>query len=168
MKKCNKCLTEKEPTEFYGVQGECKSCTKKRVRLREAELKQSPEWVKKEKDRHREKYHRLGYKDIHKPSPEQKKVIMDRYKAKFPEKRKAHLAAQRLTPITPGNELHHWSYNEEHYKDVIELSVLEHNKAHRYIVYDQERMMYRRSDNNELLDTKESHTAYINSLTNKN
>ena len=34
-------------------------------------------------------------------------------------------------------------------------------KAHRFIVYDQERMMYRRYDTNELLDTKEKHESFI-------
>ena len=34
-------------------------------------------------------------------------------------------------------------------------------KAHRFIIYDQERFMYRRFDNNILLDTKENHEAFI-------
>jgi len=34
-------------------------------------------------------------------------------------------------------------------------------KAHRFIIYDQEQMMYRRYDNNVLLDTKEAHEAFI-------
>ena len=34
-------------------------------------------------------------------------------------------------------------------------------KAHRFLIYDQERFMYRRYDNNMLLDTKESHEAFI-------
>ena len=51
--------------------------------------------------------------------------------------------------------------------DVIELSILEHNKLHRYIIYDQERMMYRRCDNNVLLDTKEAHLFFYNTLKSK-
>lgn len=35
------------------------------------------------------------------------------------------------------------------------------------MVYDQERMMYRRSDNLLLLDTKELHIEYFNSLADK-
>jgi hypothetical protein len=34
-------------------------------------------------------------------------------------------------------------------------------KGHRFIVYDQERKMYRRFDNNELLDNKKSHEIFI-------
>jgi len=63
-----------------------------------------------------------------------------------------------------GAEKHHWSYNSEHYKDVIWLSTKDHKKAHRFIIYDQERMMYRRIDNLQLLDTKEYHEGYIKSI----
>ncbi len=31
MKKCKDCCIEKSKFEFYGIQGECKECTKKRV-----------------------------------------------------------------------------------------------------------------------------------------
>jgi hypothetical protein len=58
-------------------------------------------------------------------------------------------------------EKHHWSYNEEHFKDVIWLTKKEHMKGHRFIIYDQERKMYRRIDTNELLDTKEKHERWI-------
>lgn len=34
-------------------------------------------------------------------------------------------------------------------------------KAHRFIVYDQERFMYRRYDTNELLYTKQKHYDFI-------
>ena len=37
----------------------------------------------------------------------------------------------------------------------------DHNTAHRFIIYDQERMMYRRIDTLELLDTKEKHYDFI-------
>ena len=75
--------------------------------------------------------------------------------------------SQHLRPETKGNQLHHWSYKPEHAKDVIELSVKEHSKIHRYMVYDQEQMMYRRVDNNVLLDTREAHIAYYESLKKK-
>ena len=61
-----------------------------------------------------------------------------------------------------GAEKHHWSYNIEHAKDVIWLSKKDHMKSHRFIIYDQERFMYRRFDTNILLDTKESHLEFIN------
>ena len=165
---CKKCNTIKETTEFYkNGQAECKTCIKKRVRERELLLRQDPKWLEKEKQRHREKYFRLEYKDKHKPTSEKKKETMAKYKKKYPEKRAATLSTQHMKPQTEGNELHHWSYNKEHFKDVIELPVLEHTKAHRYMVYDPERKMYRRADNNILLDTKELHIEFINSLKDK-
>lgn len=137
------------------------------MRDRELKLKvHDPAWNKKEKERHRLKYHRLNYKDKHKPTPEAKKLIIMRYKEKYPEKQLAKQKSGCLKPQISGNELHHWNYNKEHYKDVIELTILQHNKAHRYMVYDQERMMYRRADNNELLDTKLKHMQFIDSLKN--
>lgn len=65
-----------------------------------------------------------------------------------------------------GFELHHWSYNKEHAKDVIELSVADHYFIHRYIIYDQERMMYRTRDG-ILIDTKEKHVEHFNYLKTK-
>ena len=62
--------------------------------------------------------------------------------------------------IREKGEIHHWSYNEEHYKDVIHLTKKEHSKAHRFIIYDQERMMYRNLEG-ILLETKERHLKYI-------
>jgi hypothetical protein len=65
--------------------------------------------------------------------------------------------------------LHHWSYNEEHYKDVIELEPKTHAFLHRYINYDQEQMMYRVSANlngwdfGELLNTRDKHERFLGS-----
>lgn len=150
MKVCIKCNEEKELNEYYGVQGDCKTCVKKRVILREIEKRKDPKWVEKERERGREKYHRLGCK---KPTYEMKKKAMDKYIEKYPEKIKAKIKMGKTKAKIKGNHLHHWSYNEEHYKDVVELSVSDHNTIHRFTTYDQERMMYRSKDG-LLLDTK--------------
>lgn len=165
---CFKCNIDKPLSDYYkhkamgdGHLNKCKKCTKKDTKERTDVLIQDPEWKEKEQERHRAKYHRLEYKDKHKPTSEQKKIIMDRYKNKYPEKLLSRIGIKNIKPIIAGNELHHWSYNEQHRKDVIELTVKQHGKAHRFLVYDQEQMMYRRTDNNELLNTKESHLEWI-------
>ena len=150
-----------------GHLNKCKECTKKDVDEREKTLrKNSPEWIEKEKIRAREKYNRLGYKDKHKPDYESKKAAISRHKEKYPEKYKAKNSSQRIKPVNPENQMHHWSYNQEHWKDVIEIDRIDHGLIHRYMEYDQERMMYRSTidigafKKGELLDTRERHELF--------
>jgi hypothetical protein len=144
-----------------GLLGKCKDCTKKDTKERADVLILDPEWVEKEQERHREKYHRLEYKEVHKPTAAMKKGHMQTYYDKYPEKKLARIISQRIKPAVKGNTMHHWNYSAEFAKDVIELSFKDHKKAHRFMVYDQEQMMYRRYDTNELLDTRESHEKFI-------
>jgi hypothetical protein len=82
------------------------------------------------------------------------------YNKTYPEKYAAKCASGNMKSPFEGAEKHHWSYNKEHYKDVIWLSKKDHMKAHRFIKYDQERMMYR-DLNGYLLETKARHEQYI-------
>jgi hypothetical protein len=168
MKICFKCGHEKPFEMFYrhpkmrdGHLGKCKDCTKKDTQDRFNEKLKKPDFVEAERERQRQKYYRLGYKDKHKPLPEDKKKAIDAHKAKYPEKTMVRNKLSGIKPIVKGNHMHHWSYNIEHAKDVIELNPLIHALIHRFMIYDQERFMYRRIDTMELLDTKESHLNYI-------
>lgn len=165
-KKCFKCEISLPISEFYKHKGmsdghlnKCKICTKKDVILNESKLKEDPEWVLKEKKRGRDKYHRLGYGEIYRPTTESKRKNIEKYFKKFPEKRLAQRYVGRFLKTSSEFNLHHWSYNEKDWLDVIEITAKNHMFLHRYIVYDQERMMYRDLDG-ILLDTKDKHLKY--------
>lgn len=167
MKQCIKCGKEKEINEFYihpkmgdGHLNKCKECVKQYVRSRDALLRSTPEGAAKEKKRGRDKYYRL-YR-FSKTNPELKRKIMANYKEKYPEKQMAKNASSDIK-APDGFEKHHWSYCNEHFKDVLFLTVSEHNKLHRYMIYDQERMMYRTVDG-ILLNTKERHLRYLDKI----
>lgn len=70
MKICKDCREEKQQSEFYGIQGECKSCTKKRVQInyrKNIEHYKQYELIRKEYPHRKEvkllyqKKHRLQY-----------------------------------------------------------------------------------------------------------
>jgi len=167
---CFKCKEQKEFIHFYkhpqmkgGYLGKCKVCTRLDTKQATSKLTSTPEGLEKERFRQREKYYRLNYKEKHKPTPEAKKIIMDRYIKKYPEKVKAKSLSSNLRPLIKTNQLHHWNYNLEFAKDVIELSIKDHSKIHRFIKYDQKTFMYK-DLNGVLLDTKEKHIELINKV----
>jgi len=169
MKKCIICKKDQELTQFYkhskmgdGHLNKCKTCCKEQSNDRYDTLMKDPAFHEKEKARGREKSKRLGQK---KPSREAAKKSRQKSMEKYPEKEKAQRKCMNL-PRKNGCQLHHWSYNEEHYKDIIELTVSEHGKYHRFMIYDQERKMYRNLDG-ILLDTKQRHLDYLKTLINK-
>jgi len=170
-KECFKCNVSKPLSDFYkhkqmgdGHLGKCKSCTKIDAKKRESILRLDPIWVESEKIRARDKYKRLYSDGRHYPSKDRKRIIMKAYMDRYPEKVKASMKSLRLR--REGFEKHHWSYNEGHEKDVIWLNKKDHSFLHRYITYDQERMMYRCSRSlgvfisGDLLDTKKDHEKY--------
>lgn len=163
MKKCFKCGLDKSLSEFYkhprmkdGYLNKCKICSKKEAGRSYEDKKTNPSWMEKERTRGRERYRRL-YMGVTKSDVERNRRYLDKY----PEKKTAKDFSANLIAPFDGAERHHWSYNSNHFKDVIWVVKKDHMKAHRFIVYDQERKMYRRFDTNELLDTKEKHESFI-------
>jgi len=162
MKKCKICNIEKSNTDFYKhpytkdkLSYKCISCAKDVSKKKYNTLKSDPDFILKSRIRAREKYHKYKYKS-------KKSFDTDlKYKQKYPEKIQAQIASQYIK-IEKGYHKHHWSYNENHYKDIIVLDVSTHHKLHRFLVYDQNFKKYRKIDNNELIDTKDKHIEYIN------
>lgn len=166
MKKCFKCEIEKPLTEYYKHPktkdkhlNKCKDCTKKDSLLLYNKNMENEEWNKKERDRTIERTVRLNYRERFKPPPEKKDEAINKSNEKYPEKYKAKIASQRLKKEFENTQMHHWSYNEEDFKDCIELSVADHNLLHRFLIYDQESFYYKDLEGN-LLDTKEKHLEY--------
>lgn len=163
MKPCICCKQIKPLSGYYthkemgdGHLNKCIECVKEYTRKRHMENARDEQWIEQQRERHRDKYHRLGYKEKHKPTPEGKREIMRRYAEKYPEKMSAQSAR---IPIVKGKEAHHWSYCHEHRTDVIYLTNSEHNTLHRFIRYDQSVFMYRDLEGN-LLDTRSKHEQY--------
>jgi hypothetical protein len=174
MKICINCKIEKPLDNFYkhkgmfdGLLNKCIDCCKQQSKEREDFLRNNDkDWLEREKERAREKYYRLGM-NWKKPTTA---IAVNRsinYRKNFPEKYAAKIKSQRLPKINKSNQLHHWSYNEEHYRDCIELNIKEHNLIHRFLIYDQEYMKYRTLEN-ILLESKEDHLNYINNIISNN
>jgi len=157
MKICFKCGVEKEITEYYkhpqmsdGHLNKCKSCTVKDSKKTTDKKTSTPEGLEKERERHRNKYRRLGYREKQKIWDE-KRPWKSSYKYK-------NLHRKFKTP--KGIELHHWSYLDENIEDIILLETKSHKIAHTFLIFDNEKLMFR-DLNNELLDTKEKHLLYL-------
>lgn len=135
----------------------CKECVKTRVREREAKLRKNKDWVEKERKRSRDKFMRLNYKVKYLTNPKER----EKWNRKYPEKVLCHKKFDK-SPMK-GYNYHHWSYNEEHYFDVIELSIKDHNRLHHYLKYDQSVFMYRTLEG-KLLDTREKHIEYMEAV----
>lgn len=170
MKKCFKCSVEKLLSDYYkhpgmgdGHLNKCKECAKNDVKDRYSSLSGIPDFVEKERARGREKSTRLGYNKKKIPA-DKKREAMSRYNTNHPEKYFSRNKSQRLRMelgITDKKiEIHHWSYNVGHEKDVIILSQSDHHLAHVHLVYDKNEKKYRTKDG-VLLSTKEEHTEYL-------
>jgi len=144
-----------------GHLNKCIECTKKDVTERYVHKAQNNEWLEGERKRGRDKYHRLNYRDV-KIAASVKKVIISAYRKKYPEKQLARNRSQRLDRPFERANAHHWSYNKDHYADVIWLNYSDHAKAHRFIQYDPITFMYKRKDNGELLSNRTDHNTFIN------
>lgn len=83
-----------------------------------------------------------------------------KYDEKYPEKKKARIAAMF---IHVGNNCvrHHWSFQPNHFRNIIELEKKHLNFVRCHLVYDQLNLCYR-TLNGDLLDSRDKHERYIN------
>jgi hypothetical protein len=173
MKTCKICGIEKEDSEYFFTNGHirlqphCKVChneyNKERYKITEGEYYKRPENI----------ITRRLYQNNEVQLAKRKTYWQENFKGKYyenykewyykyPEKVAGQVAVRKLK-VEKGINKHHWSYNEEHREDVILLTRQKHSLAHKHMIYDQERMMYRTLQC-VLLDTKEDHINYIDSI----
>lgn len=159
---CFKCNIEKPLSEYYkhkqmgdGHLNKCKTCTKKDVKLQTDINASTPEGLEKERARHRDKYHRLGYKEQQKEwdknKPWKESTVYKRLRGKY------------YKDLPREFELHHWNYNDDYLLDVFILNIKEHKNLHNFLTLDLEKRIFYLEDGT-YLDTKEKHKEYIESL----
>ena len=150
---CFKCNLEKPISEFYkhsamadGFLNKCKQCTKKDVHSNYKINLTKEGFLESERKRGRDKYRRLGYKDIYKRAH-----IENSNTKRFLKNKGIELIDK---------EIHHWNYNCKN--DVFIVSKSIHKLIHKLLIFDEMSLCFKHED--VLLDTKEKHLLYIKTL----
>ena len=162
VKICFKCTLKQPLSNFYkhkkmadGHLNKCKSCTKSDSKNQTEINTCTSEGLEKERKRHRDKYHRLNYKESQKEwdknKPWKNTVIYKGLRHKY------------YKNLPREFELHHWNYNDDYLKDVFILNIRDHKNLHNKLFLDLHKKVFYLQEGT-YLDTKEKHKEYIESL----
>lgn len=158
MNKCIECKKSKDLDDFYDhpknrdkKSGCCKECQKERARVRYRIKRKDKVWVESERERGREKYSRLNYKDR----------AYSTAQVLSPKLANIYKNQSRNRKAPKGCEQHHWSYDPKHFKDTILLDRVDHRRLHTKILKTQDGNFYKIKDDGKVLDTKQKHLEFI-------
>lgn len=159
-KVCFKCSTLKDLSEYYkhpqtkdGYLNKCKSCTKIDTKKQTEINVSTQEGLEKERKRHRDKYHKLGYKDSQKEWDKEKPwKNTSAYKN----------LRRKYKNLDNSFELHHWNYNDDFLEDVFILNINEHKQLHNFISLDLEKRVFTLA-NGDILNSRDKHRIFIES-----
>lgn len=158
-----KCHITKPLSDYYkhgkmadGHLNKCKVCAKIDVQVNLENKRTDPEWMERERERGREKYHRLNYRENHNSTRKSRPWLN--------KTRNVRKRFECKNGVLDKNiELHHWSYNDEHINDVILLDRSSHKKLHRHLCFDEKEMIFR-TNSGRLLNSREMHKDFIKEL----
>ena len=156
-KKCIRCNVEKVVSDYYkhgqmadGHLNKCKECCKTQAAERHHLLYKDESFIESERQRGREKYQRLNYKEKYRNITDDKPWM----------KTQVYKNLHRNKKCEKGYELHHWNYN--FLNDVIVISISDHRKIHKKMKLDKEKKIFIYND--KYLDTLEKHKNAIEKI----
>lgn len=147
-RQCKKCGKLLPPSAYYSYSyaffTKCKTCHKQRALKRYNENTRNPVFMAKEKNRQSKKNAALYHNS---------KLVRLKLAA-------GNAARKYKIKGLKSVELHHWSYNEKDWLDVIYMTRKDHRLIHRFLTYDMA-SQYFISIGGRLLDTRRKHINFI-------